>query len=170
MTELMLHQRQGIRFAKINPKNVIAHGMRLGKSRVAVEHAMETMSFPALIICPAGLRWMWFDEIKKWMPSARVQVMVHLTDEFKRGADFHVCSYEYITAAKRIPLKSIKALYVDEAHYLKNLQAKRTERVWDMVENHVENAMLMSGTLIPSRPDELYVVLRMMGSIQKYWV
>ena len=164
MNDLMPHQEDGIRFAMSRKKTAIIHAMRLGKTRLAIEYADRMGAFPAMVICPASLRNVWAEQIKLWAPHLRVQVLVEGTDKFKRGADFHVVSYEYITKTMQIPISKIRLLIIDEAHYLKNIASKRTQRIWQLIDR-VTLTMMLSGTLIPNRPEELYTILRMLGAI-----
>ena len=160
----MQHQEDGIRFGMSRKKAIIAHGMRLGKTRLAIEYAERMRAFPAMVICPASLRWVWAEQVNMWAPGLKVQVLIEGTDKFQRGADFHVVSYEYITKTLRIPISKIRLLIIDEAHYLKNIDAKRTQRIWKLID-HVTLTMMLSGTIIPNRPVELYTILRMVGAI-----
>lgn len=160
----MPHQEEGIKFAMSRKKTIIAHGMRLGKTRLAIDYSNRMGAFPAMVICPASLRWVWAEQIKLWAPHLKVQVLIEGTDKFKRGADFHIVSYEYITKTMQIPISKIRLLVIDEAHFLKNLEAKRTQRIWQLIDR-VTLSLLMSGTIIPNRPVELYTILRMVGAI-----
>jgi len=161
---LMPHQEDAIVFGMSRKKFIIAHGMRLGKTRIAIEYAIKMRAFPAMVVCPASLRWVWAEQIKQWAPKLKTQVLLKGTDNFKRGADFHIVSYEYITKAKKIPISKIRLLVIDEAHYLKNLEAKRTQRLWRLTEL-VSLTMMLSGTIVPNRPVELYTILRMVGAL-----
>ena len=164
MINLMLHQEEGVDFAVGRKKSIIAHGMRLGKTLLAIAYALRIEGFPATVICPASLRWVWAEQINQWAPRLKVQVLTEGTDKFKRGADFHIVSFEYITKTMRIPISKMKLLIVDEAHYLKTLEAKRTQRIWALIDI-VPRVLMLSGTIVPNRPVELYTILRMVGAI-----
>jgi hypothetical protein len=104
-----------------------------------VIRAAERCGYPHLTICPAHLRDQWAEQVARFTPQAVVRVL----DKTKEpaaldGADFVICSYEYVTATEgkgktRIPkrwkeLRRHKwaSMAWDEAHALMNEEAART--------------------------------------------
>lgn len=166
---LKAHQTDAIEFAQRFQKVIIAHDVRLGKTRTALEFCARTAdSTPALIVCPAHLRWVWQAQVHEWFPKARVEVLVKRSDYFMPGAQFYVVSYEWLAGAYRAnnPHRvKFPTMVVDECHYLKSIEAKRTGRVY-RVARHNKYLLLLSGTIMPNRPAELFVPLQLTGAVK----
>ena len=91
-------QVQGVRFAiKLKGRALLCHDMGLGKTYMAIGWAVLTSKArPLVIVCPAGLKYNWQEELRK-----------------HAGLDSHVCksrlpSYADIDASRKKSLKRIK--------------------------------------------------------------
>ena len=86
-------------------------------------------------------------------------------------ADITVLNYEIVHAHReRLAIARPKALILDESHYVKNPQAKRTRAVRRLAEQLPENALkvALTGTPVMNHPDELIAQLRIIGRLEEF--
>jgi SWI/SNF-related matrix-associated actin-dependent regulator 1 of chromatin subfamily A len=123
---------------------------------------------PALIICPAHLKWHWEEEARSM--GYRTQVISGLRpqngtrpdDLLPHGCQALICNYEMLRGWQ--PLLSrvaFKTAILDEAHYVRNRAAKRTKAAAAIV-RRVSHRVAITGTPMLSRPSELYNVIHML--------
>lgn len=135
-------QIEGIEFAKARPATLFADEMGLGKT---IQSIGWMNCFPrleeVLIVCPLTLVINWRRELNKWLISPCVNItIVH---------------YELL---KKLDLSRRYNLAVlDEAHYIKSEESKRTQFVYQI---QADNKHALSGTPMPNRPLELWPILR----------
>ena len=113
--------------------------------------------WPLLIVVPSSLRLTWAEAFQQWLPSVSAsQINVVLTG--KDAVDKLVNIISYDLAVKLIdPIKKQKfhVVIVDESHYLKSRQSKRTKLLLPVLKA-ATRTLLLSGTPALSRPEELY--------------
>src|SRR3954471_21944579 len=120
-------QWAGVRYALDARRTFLADEQGLGKTVEALAALEADDAFPAIVICPASLKLNWERETRKWLPHRSIALV-----EGKRAVpetgDITILNYE-IDAAHREQLARIhpRAHVVDESHYAKNPQAKRTQ-------------------------------------------
>lgn len=88
---------------------------------------------PQLYLCPASLRQQIADEARRLIPTLRVQVIERGASKIDDTADVVVCSYDMATSKAlwaELFKRSWGSLVLDEAHALKNKDAKRTRAVY----------------------------------------
>jgi hypothetical protein len=117
---------------------------------------------PVTLACPAFLQYNWIDEAEECGYKA---VMVRSQADLFLRADVYVMSYHFLV---NLDLDVVQAntFVVDEFHYAKNLDAKRTQAVVAEIEC-IKKVMLLSGTPIPSRPIEIYPILDAIGAYDR---
>jgi superfamily II DNA or RNA helicase len=94
---------------------------------------------PHLTICPAHLRDQWASQVERFTPWSRVRILEKTKEPADLdGADFVICSYEYVTATERTGKTAIPrrwrelrrhkwaSMAWDEAHALMHDSANRT--------------------------------------------
>lgn len=172
--ELFPFQKEAVRLAidKFNGRALVALDMGLGKTPVAISVAVHFMSFPAVVICPASLRLNWAREIRMWSNAAPKDVNIILSkkDQISRSFKWTVLSYEQATS-RIIELASInpQMVIVDESHYVKNREARRTKAVVALC-REAPRCLLLSGTPLLNRPIELWCQLEALKfSLGSYW-
>jgi SWI/SNF-related matrix-associated actin-dependent regulator 1 of chromatin subfamily A len=108
--------------------------MGVGKTVQAIGIALlYKEEWPVLIICPSSLKFVWRDEILKWIPNINddkinIQIFKSSKDIFKCGVKFYIMSYDLtIKLEEKIIEKNFKFIIADEAHYMKSPDAKRTK-------------------------------------------
>lgn len=162
-------QKEGIAFgAEKKGRILLADEMGVGKSIQAIGISLlYKEDWPVLIICPSSLKYVWRDEILKWIPDINdnkmnIQILKTGKDEFKFGLHFYIMSYDLSTKLEdRIINKNFKFIIADEAHYLKSTDAKRTKCLLPIIQKS-KRILLLTGTPILSRPVELYPLLQML--------
>lgn len=190
LRELRPFQRAGVEFAYKNGNILIGDEMGTGKSIQAIAAAHSMLAYPALIICPASLKYNWKREIEMTIPNATISVYEKGDPDLTK--EWLIINYEMITKKKAL-LESRKwgILICDEAHKIKSSKAAMTKTVRALTsplkaadadgrENFVldengnkiipcERVLLLTGTPIMNRPDELITLLQVLGKMNTHF-
>ena len=167
----MEHQKEAILKLLGNDKYILADDMGLGKTTSAAIAAIESGAQKILIICPASLKINWKREIQNYSKEDIGIV------EGKKWADgkFVIINYDIIKNFHEIPKKAddeveskfleegFDLVLIDEAHYISNKQAKRTQLVNHLVKQ-VGRVWLLTGTPMTSRPINYFNLLHIVDS------
>ncbi len=141
--KLLDHQVIGVEYAIDHHYSINGDAMGLGKTLQALEVARRT-GLSTLIICPAFLKDTWKMEIAKWDMNINVLDIISYgslkkAEDLFTKADFVIC---------------------DECHYLKNIEAKRTQHFHNYMSRYKPDRFLgLSGTPIKNRTTEFYSLL-----------
>lgn len=142
----------------------------LGKSVQAIDAADDIMASRILVLCPGAVRINWAREFQKFSIYDRA-ITVALSGKHRIPTlpdQVVIVSYDLAAGALADTLlaQTWDVLIADEAHFLKTPTAKRTRTVYGpgcngkgLVER-CDRVWLLSGTLMPSDPSELYTHLR----------
>ena len=124
--------------------------MGLGKTLQAIEVIKRT-GLKTLVVCPASLRLTWRAELEKFGTGTE---------------DVTIIGYSELT--KLDSFIGFDLIICDEVHYLKNLDALRTQAfhqlLWD---NKPERFIGLTGTAIKNRIPEYYSILRLAYATQR---
>lgn len=147
----------------------------LGKTAQFIRACELVQSRRELVICPAGVRQVWPEQWREWGRTLKRVVKagsIHDVDAWNRGAfSTLVVSFEQaVNWQQDLALDFIDVLGVDEAHYLKNPEAKRTRAVIGL-EGNGEGGILgmagrgwfLTGTPQKNDPADLWIYLRTGG-------
>jgi SNF2 family DNA or RNA helicase len=146
VNKLYPYQLLGSQFLAANKRAYLADVPGLGKTAQAIRAIMVLQGTSGtimhiLVVCPAVAIPVWQSEWAKWWPAGRPPTIV-----------------SYAKLAKSPPGSQIFDLVIlDEAHYVKSPEAKRT-RAALVHAARAERAWLLSGTPMPNNPSELYTV------------
>lgn len=157
--ELYPYQRAGVQYASMFKVCMIGDEPGLGKTMQAIALANHLGLRDLLVICPASLRLNWVREIERWTTVG------HQPHAILNGKDVfgscNVVSYDLAVnrSAEVLKLRP-QMLVLDEAHYLKNPGAKRTKVVLQQIVKLADRVLLLTGTPVPNRVNELYSILR----------
>ena len=162
-------QKEGIKFGLEKKSRILlADEMGVGKTVQALGIALAYKEdWPILIICPSSLKFVWRDEILKWIPDINddkinIQIIKSGKEYFKCGVKMYIISYDLATKfEEKIIAKDFKFIIADEAHYLKSPDAKRTKSLMPIIKKS-KRVILITGTPILAKPVELYPLLCML--------
>lgn len=170
------YQRAGIATAVSRPNVLFGDEMGLGKTIQAIGliNADETLK-RILIVCPSSLRLNWRNELKRWLVRP-MEIQV---------ADGSACKPEWgnvliinydIADRHKEALRTVAwdLLIADEAHYMKNPDAKRTQAILGRDKKGEDpvpgiaarRKVFLTGTPIPNRPIEGWPLFSALGAWQ----
>lgn len=139
------YQEEGARFLVNNASAYLADEMGLGKTVQALHAASVTANvnpddgLAPCVICPASVIPVWQEHMHKLgIPGAVVSY--NKMDTVPDHAEFFI---------------------FDEAHFLKNPQAKRTKQALELAER-AARVWMLSGTPMPNGPHELFTAVQML--------
>jgi len=164
------YQRFGAAFALVQERVVIGDEMGLGKTveaLAAIAHvaATATEGMPRfVVVCPAAVVANWLRETEKHtsVPAFRIHgtERVRGVSGWLRDGGVAVTTFETLEWFRaHVPEEQrFAAVIVDEAHYVKNPDAKRTKHTRALLERS-DRAMLMSGTPLENKVEEFRVLI-----------
>lgn len=154
---LLPFQVQGVNFA-LNRKGkiLLADDMGLGKTIQALAIAFYyKLEWPLLIISPASLLYNWAESINMFLKME--STIIRKISDF--GEKISIISYDQASKNSDLILKlKFQVMIIDECHYLKSLQSKRTVNLLPIIQNSTRS-ILLSGTPALSRPLELFPII-----------
>jgi len=168
LCELRRYQEWGVKYTLHQEHVLMGDEMGLGKTVQAIATMVSLKNTGAthfVVVCPASVLSNWCREItaksklrvtkvhgegrnaalKAWIKSGGVAVTTYeTTNYFKLQKEF-----------------KFSLLVVDEAHYIKNPEAKRTKNVTYLC-SHAERQMFMTGTALENRVDEMIALIQIL--------
>lgn len=168
------YQTAGVEWLLRHAFGIQADEMGLGKTIQAIVAWRNLRPRPALtlVVCPAALRIMWGRAIESWAPGAPVLVsgselgreyslsgerVVTPEREYSLIGGWIVTGYDQVVT-RDIPQPSL--LIVDEGHYVKNSDAKRSKAVLQLA-RRADRVWILTGTPIANRPRDAWMLLHM---------
>jgi len=128
--------------------------MGTGKSLSALASIVATKE-KAVIVCPPFLVENWLNEISK---HTTLRGSPHFL-KYSNNSDIFVVPYTQLDKAEDI-FRNVKFIVADESQYLKNLEAKRTQRFHSLFYKYTPSYfMALSGTPLKNRIPEVYSML-----------
>lgn len=164
--KLFPFQEVGVRFLESRGGSaLIADEMGLGKTiQVLSWLALHRELRPAVVVCPASVKWNWRREIEMTFPDDEpVQVLSGHDAAPVAGRGIIIVNYDVLGSwlpelAKLRP----KVLVLDECHYIKNNKALRTKAARALAKAS-ERVICLSGTPVVNRPIEFYNAIRIVS-------
>ena len=163
-------QWAAVRYALDARGTFLADEQGLGKTVEALTAIEADGAFPAVVVCPASMKLGWERETQRWLPHRSVTV-VHGRGAVPREAEITIVNYEVVAAHHHaLTRKRPRALVVDESHYCKNPQAKRTQAVRRMAAAVAPGGLrlALSGTPVLNHAEELIAQLRIIGRMEEF--
>lgn len=148
---LMPFQKGAMSWLSSRPIAFLALEQGLGKTVVASVDLVP----PAIVVCPASMKWAWHAELATWRPELQVQVIRKAKDAIQPDADVWVVNYDILD---RVDLPTAHTVIADESHYAKSYKAKRTKALSALIKKS-QRVRLLSGTPVVNRPIELWPML-----------
>lgn len=162
--QLFPYQEAGAAFLAARRFAYLADQMRLGKSAQSIRACDVVASRYVRVVCPAVARINWAREFKQFgqMDRRVVPILSKAEAPFAASADVSIVSYEM---ADLLPPLDGGVLLVDEAHYLKSLDAERAKAVIGKhgLVHSADRTWFLSATPTPNNPSELWTILRVAG-------
>lgn len=145
----------------------IADEPGLGKTIQALVIIEASSAYPALVLCPASVKWNWSRETNKWLPGKRVIVLSGKgSSETLDQYDVVICNYDVVRARQdQFNAVAWKAFIADESHYLKAPKAQRT-KACQQIANRIPIRLALTGTPVMNRPKELLAQLTVLGRLE----
>ncbi|MAS53909.1 MAG: helicase SNF2 [Pimelobacter sp.] len=156
------YQSFGARFALVQRKVIIGDEMGLGKTVEALAvlaHLRAKGAHHSVVICPAAVVTNWVREVSS--KSALCAHRVHgpgrdaAARNWVRNGGVAVTTFETLAwfEDQVTTLPDLGCVVVDEAHYIKNPAALRTQRAARVLDS-CDRAMLLTGTPLENRIEE----------------
>jgi superfamily II DNA or RNA helicase len=172
---LRVYQEFAAKFALAVGRGLLGDDMGLGKTieaLAAIAHAItKDRQNHHVVVCPAALIDNWLREIKETLP--RVNGWAYRNEDrrsammnWRREGGILLTSYEQAKHLLDDNLPRIGFIVADEAHYVKNSSAKRTNITKELVKR-ADRALLMGGTLLENRAEDLISLAGVVDPIQE---
>ena len=161
--ELYPFQYVGVRFIELaNGRALIGDDMGIGKTIQALAYiALTAEHHPALVVCPANVKFNWLKEAKAWLPNYTSAVVENGKSDIP-DTDIVIINYD-LMKKQQIALENrgFNIVVFDESHYLKNVKAQRTQASLSVAQAS-KSIVCLSGTAITNRPVEFYTTLNLL--------
>lgn len=159
--ELRKYQEWGVRYILCQERVLLGDEMGLGKTVQAIATMVNLRNEGGthfVVVCPAGVLSNWCREITKHSDLSVIKVHGNDREEARQRwlAEGGVAVTTFETAM-HFPLDDsfeYALAIVDEAHYIKNKNAKRTINVKELA-NNAPRMLLMTGTALENNVDEM---------------
>lgn len=175
--ELWPFQKASVSYALNRNYTLIADQPGLGKTPIAIAYANEIRARRVLCIVPANIRGQWERRIRQWTTMRwpyTVYPIYHGRHGVHPTANWTIVSYD-LARSPAIGAALAKGTYdlliIDEGHMLKTIDSKRTRAVFGNLDTMYDRdfpaiasraaaVMVLTGTPLPNRPREAYVLAR----------
>ena len=163
------YQLFGCKYALHQGRVLLGDEMGLGKTVQAIAAmavtAAEEQVTHFMVVCPAGVLINWVREIG--IHSHMKAVKIHGNDEaalaeWTEQGGIGVTTYESISRFELPEEFRVGMLVVDEAHYVKNPEAKRTQAMQKLI-GRADRVLFMSGTPLENRVEEMCFLVSMLS-------
>lgn len=163
------HQIEGIRYLARRKSFLLGDDMGLGKSLQALTvfaiDVARSWASTCIIVCPVTVKANWEDEIEKFTrftsvllegtPAQRIKLLLEFAEI--KGPKILILNYEQVAAHLGVLDKMAFDIAIfDEAHYLKNPQAKRTKACLSL---YSRRSFMLTGTPMLNHVNELWSLL-----------
>ena len=163
-------QWAAVRYALDARGTFLADEQGLGKTVEALAALEADGAYPAVVVCPASMKLGWERETQRWLPHRSVSV-VHGRGTVPAAAEITIVNYEVVAAHYgTLTRERPRGLVVDESHYCKNPQAKRTQAVRRLAAAVTPDGLrlALSGTPVLNHAEELIAQLRIIGRMDEF--
>ncbi len=161
LCELRRYQEWGVKYILHQGRVLLGDEMGLGKTVQAIAAMVSLRNTGAthfMVVCPASVITNWCREIQKHSRLNVVRIhgpgRLYAYEEWLAEGGVAVTTYETTDYLQLDENFGYSMLVVDEAHYIKNPNAKRTGNVIRISE-HAERLLFMTGTALENRVDEM---------------
>ncbi|HBV22907.1 MAG TPA: hypothetical protein DEB42_03855 [Jeotgalicoccus sp.] len=155
------YQEFGAKYILYNKRVLLGDEMGLGKTVQAlavINHLNNAKVTFSIVVCPLSVVANWkretekFTEINAYIYHGKNRDEVF--EKWSREGGILITTFSHTRNIDKDMLTNLDVLIVDEAHYVKNPSAKRSQSVYDLSEK-AEFAVYMSGTPLENRLEEM---------------
>ncbi|MBR2024980.1 MAG: DEAD/DEAH box helicase, partial [Clostridia bacterium] len=166
--KLRKYQELGTKYIIHQEKVLLGDEMGLGKTVQAIASMVALRNTGAthfMVVCPASVLINWCREIVAH--SDLNAIKLHGSKKKKsyykwlENGGVAVTTYESLSEFMLSSQFKFSMLIVDEAHYIKNSEAKRTQKVENLC-NYAEKLLFMTGTALENRVNEMLDIISML--------
>lgn len=183
------YQREGIEYGLDKKRLIIGDEPGLGKTLQSIGIVDTANAYPCLVICPSSLKINWQREFEKFTdkPALVLDNSVRTTWPYLLKMGMHhvaIVNYESlrkyfvwdIKGGKSFRLKDVvfcpqirmfRSVIIDESHRVKDPSAQQTIFTKGITTGK-EWIILLSGTPVVNRPEDLVAQLSIMGRLQEF--
>lgn len=183
------YQREGIAYGLENKRLIIGDEPGLGKTLQSIGIVDTANAYPCLVICPSSLKINWQREFEKFTDKSALVLdnSVRTTWPYLLKMGMHhvaIVNYESlrkyfvwdIKGGKSFRLKDVvfcpqirmfRSVVIDESHRVKDPSAQQTIFTKGITTGK-EWIILLSGTPVVNRPEDLVAQLSIMGRLQEF--
>lgn len=163
------YQSFAARYGIVQRKVLIGDEMGLGKTVEAIAiaahlHATSSEDFHTLVICPASVLINWAREIENFsylkVHRAHGSNKEAALKDWARSGGVCICTFD---GSRVLTLGQPDLVIIDEAHYIKNPDAKRSQAAAKLIKA-ARYAVLMTGTPLENRLEEFNTLLGYLNS------
>ena len=171
-TDLMPHQARLIESVRAGHRSfLLADEPGLGKTAQALIAAQTAKAYPLLVVAPNVVKTNWAREAHRWTPGRTVTVVQGDGDNVDGFADIVIVNYEVLDRhAGWMAKHGFKGMVLDEAHFIKNEESKRSKhvlRISQSILNRNSRSLMMAltGTPLINDIEDFRMIWRFLGWI-----
>jgi len=166
---LRRYQEWGVKYILHQKRVLLGDEMGLGKTVQAIAAMVSLCNNGGshfMVVCPASVLSNWYREIKKH--SGLDAIKIHgdgREEEFQQWIErggVGVTTFETTGFLKMQENFRFSMLIVDEAHYIKNPEARRTINT-KAICAHADRALFMTGTALENNVDEMLTLINILN-------
>lgn len=169
VNKLLPFQSDAVNAALLKKKMLINLPAGSGKTRVALEVAVQSDCKRVLVVCPAFLRLNWLYELKKWFPGVvlpdRILSKADAILASKRETTFSIVGYSFFQKkgnAEYLAKQLWDLVICDESHYLRKWESRRCKDVVLKIAKLAPRLLFLSATPLVSSAADLHPTFAVM--------
>jgi superfamily II DNA or RNA helicase len=172
--ELMPHQAQLVAAAEAGHRSfLLADEPGLGKTAQALLAAEAANAYPLLVVVPNVVKTNWLREAGLWVPRRSATVIYGDGESIDGFADIVIVNYEVLGRhVGWLGKFGLRGMVVDEAHFIKNKSAQRSQHVLQLSEQIRTRTvrpllMALTGTPLINDIDDFRAIWQFLGWINE---
>ena len=168
LCSLRRYQEWGVKYILHQERVLLGDEMGLGKTVQAIASMVSLRNTGAthfIVVCPASVVSNWCREITRHSKLRATKIhgtgRSYAFKSWQKSGGVAVTTYETTGYLKMEDDYSFDLLVVDEAHYIKNPEARRTINVKNLC-SHTKRLLFMTGTALENKVDEMIALIRIL--------
>lgn len=135
----------------------------VGKTLQAMAVLHELDAFPAVVVCPAGIKINWMRELQRALPNKSIEVLNGVNPRPRLlWADVTIVNYDILPAwVDELP--AIAGVIVDEGHYIKNPNTLRSQAALKLCSGASKASIVLTGTPVLNETKEAFPLITAIG-------